>query len=135
MGDTPITDLVARLLDDGVDRDTIVKVVRAVECSGIRRGARLPADWRPSDADIVFARKRGMSDGQIATEGAKFRNYWAAKTGQDATKLDWGKTWQNWILKGTSNASRNYRTAPDARSEPRGADAILAGLGNVAAGI
>lgn len=27
-----------------------------------------------------------------------FRNHWAAKTGKDATKLDWEGTWQNWCM-------------------------------------
>jgi hypothetical protein len=28
----------------------------------------------------------------------KFCNYWQAKSGKDATKLDWDKTFQNWVL-------------------------------------
>jgi len=36
-------------------------------------------------------------DGRRETE--KFRNYWRAKTGQSATKLDWEATWRNWMLK------------------------------------
>jgi hypothetical protein len=133
MSYTPIADLVARLLDNGLDRDAVVAAVRAVERASPRRGRRIPADWQPSNEDFAFAGKCGMTDAQITTELDKFRNYWAAKTGQGATKLDWGRTWQNWILKGMNNATRNYRSASNARSEPRGADAIIAGLGRVAA--
>ncbi len=31
-------------------------------------------------------------------ETLKFINYWTAKAGKDASKVDWLKTWQNWIL-------------------------------------
>lgn len=34
----------------------------------------------------------------IETEAIKFRNHWTSKTGKDATKLDWSRTWQNWVL-------------------------------------
>lgn len=30
----------------------------------------------------------------------KFRNYWVAKSGKDATKVDWCATWQNWCDSG-----------------------------------
>jgi hypothetical protein len=28
----------------------------------------------------------------------KFCNYWQSKSGKDATKLDWDKTFKNWVL-------------------------------------
>lgn len=34
----------------------------------------------------------------LRVETEKFINYWIAKAGKDATKLDWGRTWKNWIL-------------------------------------
>lgn len=63
------------------------------------RGTRLPADWWPSDANVQYAVSKGFSLNKISTEAEKFRNHWTAKTGKDATKLDWEATWQNWILK------------------------------------
>lgn len=35
-------------------------------------------------------------DGRRETE--KFRNYWRAKAGREAVKLDWIATWKNWML-------------------------------------
>lgn len=69
------------------------------------RASRLETDWTPSDGDRTFAEGRGLSAAEIETEGIKFRNYWTAKSGKDATKLDWSRTWQNWILnaRGTKN--------------------------------
>jgi hypothetical protein len=39
-----------------------------------------------------------------------FRDYWKAKTGQNATKLDWQATWQTWV--------RNTRRKPVFAPEP-----------------
>lgn len=61
-------------------------------------GTRIPADWQPSEADRQYASSKGMSQVRIDTEAEKFRNYWTAKTGRAATKLDWAATWRNWCL-------------------------------------
>lgn len=76
-----------------------------------RRGARLPNDWQPSETDAEWCRKKypGIGRQFVADETEKFRNYWHAKTGQAATKLDWSKTWQNWMM-----------TAVDRKQSPRG---------------
>lgn len=62
-----------------------------------KRGTRLPADWTPSDADFEFAQSQGISNARIIEIADSFRDYWTAKTGKDATKLDWPATWRNWI--------------------------------------
>ena len=63
-----------------------------------KRAARLPADWQPSDANRNYAIANMLTDAQIAKEVQKFRNYWVAKAGRDAAKLDWDAVWRNWIL-------------------------------------
>src|SRR5437868_1323774 len=62
------------------------------------RATRLPDDWIPSEADLAFAVGRGLSIAQIETEALKFRNHWTSKSGKDATKTNWARTWENWIL-------------------------------------
>jgi hypothetical protein len=62
------------------------------------RGKRLALDWQLPDewrdwTRIHFAH---ASDAQIETEAEKFRDFWHAKSGQGATKLDWQATWRNW---------------------------------------
>ena len=62
------------------------------------RGKRLALDWQLPDqwrkwTRINFAH---ASDAQIDTEAEKFRDFWHAKAGQGATKLDWQATWRNW---------------------------------------
>lgn len=62
------------------------------------RGARLPDDWTAPDDWIEWAiRERRWSPSEAREEAEIFANYWQARTGQGATKLDWRKTWQNWV--------------------------------------
>lgn len=61
------------------------------------RGSRLPEDWEPSDRLIEWAALKA-SRVNLDRETEKFRNYWLAKSGRDATKLDWERTWQKWML-------------------------------------
>lgn len=80
-----------------------------------RRATRLPNDWVPSESDLAFAVGKGLAVKQIETEALKFLNYWTSKSGQGATKTDWSKTWQNWILTATQGVPTNgRRTVHDA---------------------
>ena len=60
----------------------------------------LPDDWKP---DAIAA---GVPVGAVDLEGRKFRDYWVAKTGKDATKMDWQATWRNWCR---NAVARTYR--------------------------
>jgi hypothetical protein len=57
----------------------------------------LSADWEPSDELIAFARKE-RPDLNLRTTVMSFMNYWQSKSGKDATKIDWDKTFKNWVL-------------------------------------
>ena len=70
-----------------------------------KRGSRLEKDWWPSEANIQYALSHGLSLDRISIEAEKFRNYWTAKAGKDAAKLDWDATWQNWILKASEEVN------------------------------
>lgn len=63
-----------------------------------KRGTRLPENWQPSEADFQFAWEILGSQGTV-NETERFRDYWHAKAGKDATKLDWSATWRNWVRK------------------------------------
>lgn len=63
-----------------------------------KRATRLPDDWMPSEADGRYAVDKGLTPAEAQHEFEKFRNYWTAKSGQAATKIDWSATWRNWIL-------------------------------------
>jgi hypothetical protein len=70
-----------------------------------RRATRIPENFSV-DADMVtWARKNAPHvDGRIETE--QFRDYWQAKSGKDATKLDWPATWRTWMRRAEQNAGR-----------------------------
>lgn len=57
------------------------------------RGTRLPSDWKPEPDEAGFAHGLGLDPDYVA---AQFRDYWHAKAGRDATKLDWSATWRGW---------------------------------------
>ncbi|MFI2577722.1 hypothetical protein ACH5AJ_36615 [Streptomyces rochei] len=75
-----------------------------------KRGTRLPDDFAVTDEmKTWFTTTCPGVNGPRETE--KFRNYWSAKSGKDATKVDWPATWRNWML----------RAADDRRGRPGGA--------------
>lgn len=61
---------------------------------GGRRAVRLPEQFEP---DREFAARLGFGEAAVALELEKFRDYWTAKSGRDAAKLDWPATWRNWM--------------------------------------
>lgn len=68
-----------------------------------RRGTRLPETWKPATDTISWTLEH--LDRETANrEIEKFRNYWFAKPGKDATKLDWDRTWRNWVLNTTPSS-------------------------------
>ena len=62
------------------------------------KGSRLKPDWELPDDWRQWARMNfaHASDAMVTDEAEKFRDYWIAKTGNAATKLDWQATWRNW---------------------------------------
>jgi hypothetical protein len=83
-----------------------------------RRATRLPNEWIPDENNHAFAVGKGLSVKQIENEALKFLNYWTSKSGQGATKTDWSKTWQNWILTATQGVPTNgRRTVHDAAND------------------
>lgn len=63
-----------------------------------KRATRLPEEWKPSEEAIKFANDHGWLGKPLDDEIIKFHNYWVSKSGQNATKCNWERTWQNWIL-------------------------------------
>lgn len=72
------------------------------------RASRLPADWEPTDELIAFIKKE-RPDLNIGHTVLRFCNFWHSKAGKDATKLDWNRTFQNWVL---NEPSPRVKTVP-----------------------
>jgi len=60
------------------------------------RGCRLSENWAPTAAEVEWAANE-RSDLNISEEAAKFFDYWRAKAGNNARKMDWNRVWRSWI--------------------------------------
>ncbi|MGF6174728.1 hypothetical protein [Ensifer sp. 4252] len=74
----------------------------------------MPADFQPN---LVFAVELGFDRSQAMAEFDKFRDYWNAKAGKDATKLDWPATWRNWLRNAAKPRNRPHQQAPPRETE------------------
>jgi hypothetical protein len=80
------------------------------------RGARLPADWVPSEELIAFC-KTERPDLNPAAVADRFRDFWIAQPGTKGVKLDWDATWRNWVRNekagGGTKAAAKTTAMPD----------------------
>lgn len=70
----------------------------AADAAPSPRGTRLGADWQLPKAwgDWALCEYPQWTPEKVRKEAAAFRDHWCAKSGKDATKLDWLATWRNW---------------------------------------
>jgi hypothetical protein len=91
----------------GLSDAHVIAIMAALEAHGAlpegrtptaNRGHRLAADWGPPEDWIEWAiGERQWTPSAAREEAEIFANYWHSRPGQGATKLDWRKTWQNWV--------------------------------------
>ena len=61
-------------------------------------GTRIPENWECSKPLGEWAmNEQGLSYDEVKNEIFKFKDYWTAKSGKDATKKDWDAVFRNWI--------------------------------------
>jgi len=73
-----------------------------------KKGTRLPDVFLLTSEMREYGKaKRPEIDIELETE--KFCNFWRAKTGKDATKLNWTLTWKNWILNAKASLNGNSK--------------------------
>jgi hypothetical protein len=85
-----------------------------------KRGTRIKADWQPSEQDLQYAFKKGLSNDTTSEQAERFRDFWISKAGAGGTKLDWAATWRTWIgnyCDRRPSQGRGQRPAPNG-SEP-----------------
>lgn len=85
--------------EEGGGREGEGKKERGETRAPAQRGTRLSPEWTPSLENIAFCRKEGLTDDDAAHIGRRFKNHWLAKPGKDAVKLNWDRTWENWVLR------------------------------------
>ncbi len=63
------------------------------------RGDRLPKEWKLPKAwgEWALVERPDWTADYCRSVAASFADHWHAKTGKDATKLDWEATWRNWV--------------------------------------
>lgn len=64
-----------------------------------QRGTRLSADWRLPKAwgEWALTEHPTWDADHIRRVADTFRDFWQAKAGREAVKLDWEATWRNWV--------------------------------------
>jgi hypothetical protein len=92
---------------------------REEEKKGERRATRIPPNFEPTPEPEA---EQGIDR---AKELANFRDYWTAKSGKDATKLDWQATWRTWARKAYRKPADTARTTVPG---PTGRDPALVKL-------
>lgn len=64
---------------------------------GKAKGKRLSPDWQlPKAWGEWTLETMGWETATVRLEAEKFRDYWVATSGRNASKLDWEATWRNW---------------------------------------
>ena len=87
-----------------------------------KRATRLPEDWKPDRSYWEAAEliNKSITQDWFVTTAHKFKDYWIAKSGKDATKADWLATWRNWVRREVENQSlpkQQYKTAAEKSAE------------------
>lgn len=95
------------------------------ESSPRKRGCRIPEGWQPSDElkQWAITERPGLDLKRVVDS---FTDYWKAKTGQQATKLDWDATFRNWVRNEKPNGTHQTGSRPSAASRQDAAAARAA---------
>lgn len=77
-----------------------------------KNAKRLSEEWTPDKQYWEAAQliKPDMTQEWFIQVAHKFKDYWIAKAGKDATKADWLATWRNWIRREAENAKGGIGT-------------------------
>ena len=95
----------------------VIKPIDAPQSDAKKRGSRLADDWvLPKHwGEWALAQFPAWSVQEIRTESDKFRDFWVAKSGKDAAKLDWEATWRNWCRNAKKSSDATHTETPYAK--------------------
>lgn len=87
-------------------------VVPTEKAPARRRGTRIDENFTPALTSVQRIRDEfpWMTRHQFEAELVKFVDYWMAKAGKDAVKLDWERTWCNWMRSAAERMPRLHMT-------------------------
>lgn len=78
------------------DTDTDIREDTKVSSMPRKRASRLSDDFQVPNEWIEWSTALGGGSAFWSNEADKFKDYWTAKSGKDATKANWQATWRNW---------------------------------------
>jgi len=91
------------------DTDTDKEELEGSSSRGPRkRGTRLPEGWIPSE-DVRRQMGAEFPHVDLRAEHEKFCDYWHARAGREAVKVDWDATWRNWIRNSSDRQPRQQK--------------------------
>lgn len=93
---------------------------KAAKASKSSTATRLPDDWQlpQSWGQWAMAERQDLSADDVRREAQVFADYWHAKAGADARKLDWQATWRNWVRRADGRATTPRRGAGGQAIDP-----------------
>lgn len=91
----------------------------AVRDQARKRATRIPDDYMPSP-DLIETMRAECPKVDLEAEHRKFVDYWRAKSGKDATKLDWDATWRNWIRRAKESNVAQFPSRQTASEKAQG---------------
>lgn len=86
----------------------------AANAKPTRRGTRLPDGWFPDRTPGALKLESTHNHDWLQRELERFADYWQSQAGQRGTKLDWTKTWCNWIRSAEDRQPRSSQQETDA---------------------
>lgn len=88
--------------------------IKSLKGSVSPRGTRLPEDWvLPKQWGEWALSETSLTAPAVRLEAAKFGDYWRAKAGREAVKLDWQATWRNWVRTAADRAQGSAKSYPN----------------------
>lgn len=109
-------DRVARVGDNLQTKNIPEQEERKISSPSARssRGARIPDDFKP---DINAAIAEGLSRRDAERAALSFIDYWRAKPGSAALKLDWPATWRTWFRRRIDELPRSTAPPPSSKRD------------------
>lgn len=97
------------------------------ESGARKRATRLPHDWTPSES-VRDQMRSEFPHLDLRSVHAKFVDYWIAKSGANALKLDWDATWRNWVRREAEQSPRGRPGFAAVQSRPPTSETKVAAL-------
>lgn len=80
------------------------------------KATRLSQDWQPSDEDYLFC-EANRPDLNVRETILQFKTYWIAQPMKAGEKVNWSRTWRNWVAR--ARAKPTFKQFENAKDQSR----------------